>query len=206
MAWPDNALTEGETIIMSFRPHWKLLFLPSLWGIGALGAFGLLTYWFGFNLTSWFQAGAAIFILIWFVARPMIDWWFTRYVLTSERLITRTGLIAQRGIEIPLENITNVNFAQSVLERVIGAGDLLVESAGEAGQSGFYDIPHPDSFQAVLYKTREARTMGLSSGGGTKHPKSDGSEAIRKLAALRDDGLISEAEYEQKRKDILDRM
>lgn len=206
MAWPDNALTDGETIIMAFRPHWKLLFLPVLWGVGALGAFGLLTYLFGFNVTSWFQAAAVVFVLIWFVIRPFIGWWFTRYVLTSERLITRTGLIAQRGIEIPLENITNVNFSQSLVERAIGAGDLVVESAGEGGQSDFMDIPHPDSFQAVLYKTREARTMGLSAGGRTKSPAQDGSESIRKLAALRDDGLISEAEYEQKRKDILDRM
>jgi uncharacterized membrane protein YdbT with pleckstrin-like domain len=143
---------------------------------------------------------------LWFVGRPLIAWWFTRYVLTTERLITRRGLIARSGIEIPLENITNVNFEQTVLERMLGAGDLLVESAGETGQSSFSNIPHPDRFQTVLYKAREARSVGLASGAGTARPKDDGAEAIRKLAALRDDGLITEGEYERKRKEILDGM
>lgn len=204
MPWPENALTEGESIIMSFRPHWKLLFVPVLWGIGALAVFTASVIWFREGL--WFVVAALVLVLLWFVVRPFVDWWFTRYVLTSERLITRHGLIAQSGIEIPLEGIANVNFSQSVFERMVGAGDLLVESAGETGQSDFFDIPHPDAFQAVLYKTREARSMDLSAGGSVSRPKNDGAEAIRKLAALRDEGFISEDEYEQKRREILDGM
>ncbi|MCZ7533446.1 MAG: PH domain-containing protein [Acidimicrobiia bacterium] len=204
MAWPEDALTEGESIVTSFRPHWKLLFIPAVWGIGALVVFGLLAYWF--DAGFWFKVAALVIVLVWFVVRPLVDWWFTRYVLTTERLITRRGLIAQRGIEIPLEGVTNVNFSQSVFERILGAGDLLVESAGETGQSDFDNIPHPDTFQALLYKTREARSMDLSAGGGVKRPKDDGAEAIRKLAALRDEGLVSEEEYERKRKEILDGM
>ncbi len=204
MPWPEDALTEGEAIITSFRPHWKLLFVPVLWGIGAIAVFAALALWFDWGL--WLKVAALVLVLIWFVVRPLVDWWFTRYVLTTERLITRRGLIAQRGIEIPLEGIANVNFSQSMFERMLGAGDLLVESAGETGQSGFDNIPHPDTFQALLYKTREARSMDLSAGGGVKRPKDDGAEAIRKLAALRDEELISEAEYEQKRKEILDGM
>ncbi|KAA3637269.1 MAG: PH domain-containing protein [Armatimonadetes bacterium] len=204
MPWPEDALTEGESIVTSFRPHWKLLFVPALWGVGALVVFGLLAYWF--DAGFWFKVAALVIVLVWFVVRPLVDWWFTRYVLTTERLITRRGLIAQRGIEIPLEGIANVNFSQSVFERILGAGDLLVESAGETGQSDFDNIPHPDTFQAILYKTREARSMDLAAGGGVKRPKDDGAEAIRKLAALRDEGLVSEEEYERKRKEILDGM
>ena len=204
MAWPDDSLTEGESIITSFRPHWKLLFIPFLWGLGILIVFAIVE-----RFTDWgwtLRALITIAILLWFVGRPLVDWWFTRYVLTTERLITRRGLIARSGIEIPLENITNVNFNQSIFERMLGAGDLLVESAGEQGQSSFSDIPHPDKFQAVLYKAREARSVGLTRGAGVPRPKDDGAEAIRKLAALRDDGLITEAEYERKRKEILDGM
>lgn len=204
MAWPDDTLTEGETIVTSFRPHWKLLFIPAMWGLGVLIAFvviAVLVDWL-----FWARFGVALAVLLWFVGRPLVDWWFTRYVLTTERLITRRGLIAQSGIEIPLERITNVNFSQTMFERVVGAGDLLVESAGETGQSAFSNIPRPDRFQAVLYKTREARSIDLSAGKGVKRPKDDGAEAIRKLAGLRDDGLISEEEYERKRREILDSM
>jgi len=201
MPWPEDSLTEGESIVTSFRPHWKLLFIPVVWGIGALVVFTLLAVWFDAGL--WFKVGALVIVLLWFVVRPLVDWWFTRYILTTERLITRRGLISQSGIKIPLEGITNVNFSQSVFERMLGAGDLLVESAGTTGQSDFENIPHPDRFQALLYKTREDRSIDLSAGGSAKRPKDDGAEAIRKLAALRDEGLVSEDEYEQKRKEIL---
>lgn len=204
MPWPEDSLTEGESIITSFRPHWKLLFVPFLWGLGILILFGVVE-----RLVDWgfiWRVFVTVGVLLWFVGRPLVAWWFTRYVLTTERLITRRGLIARSGIEIPLENITNVNFQQTVFERMLGAGDLLVESAGETGQSEFANIPHPDRFQTVLYKAREARSVGLTSGGITSRPKDDGAEAIRKLAALRDDGLISEVEYERKRKEILDGM
>jgi uncharacterized membrane protein YdbT with pleckstrin-like domain len=202
MPWPDDSLTANETVISSFRPHWKLLFIPALWGLGVTVVFLIIENYV--DWLFWIRVLVAVGILLFFVVRPLVDWWFTRYVLTSERLMTRNGLIAQRGIEIPLERITNVNFSQSVFERMLGAGDLLVESAGTTGQSAFANIPHPDKFQAVLYKTREARTIALSSNpAATARPQDDGAEAIRKLAGLRDDGLISEEEYERKRAEIL---
>ena len=203
MPWPEDSLTTNEKVISSFRPHWKLLFIPALWGLGVFVVFLIIENFV--DWLFWIRVLIAVGIIVLFVVRPLVDWWFTRYVLTSERLMTRSGLIAQRGIEIPLERITNVNFSQTVFERLLGAGDLLVESAGETGQSAFANIPHPDTFQAVLYKTREARTIALSSNPHAEapRPRDDGAEAIRKLAGLRDEGLISEEEYERKRAEIL---
>ena len=111
MAWPDDSLTEGETIVTSCRPHWKLLLIPGAWGLGVLVVFSLFERWV--NALFLVRAGVALLVLVWFVVRPLVNWWFTRYVLTSERLVTRKGLIAQSGIEIPLERITNVNFSQN---------------------------------------------------------------------------------------------
>ena len=203
MAWPEDALTKDESIVSSFRPHWKLLFIPFLWGFGVVVVFVGLEL--RFDGLAKFSGLIGLGVLAYFVIRPLVNWWFTRYVLTSERLITRKGLIAQSGIEIPLESITNVNFSQSIFERIVGAGDLLVESAGETGQSSFVNIPRPDKFQALLYKTREARSIDLSTGPPMLAP-TDPTEAIRKLAGLRDDGLITEEEYERKRRDILEGM
>lgn len=209
MAWPEDSLSADETIVTSFRPHWKLLFIPFLWFLGLAVAMVLVATYL--DLLQWVLIAAlAVFGLI-FVVKPLIDWWWTRYVLTTERLITRTGLVAKSGVEIPLENITNVNFSQTFFERILGAGDLLVESAGSTGQSRFANIPHPDEFQSILYKTREQRSISLS--GSHRHaeaapqaPPRDHAEEIRKLASLRDDGLISEEEYQAKRQRLLDEM
>lgn len=206
MPWPEDALTDDEDIVVAFRQHWKLLAVPFVWFVGAL--IGLVVVF------QWLPVGGAFELILdllvlaafgWFVVRPVIDWWMTRYVLTTERLITRKGLIAQSGIEIPLERITNVNFSQSFWERFLGAGDLLVESAGTTGQSRFANIPRPDQFASVLYNARERRTLALRSGSAAGDAKGD--DAIDKLSRLKrlhDDGIISDAEYEAKRKKLFE--
>jgi len=141
------------------------------------------------------------------VVAPLINWWFTAYILTNERLITRSGVVARSGVEIPLENIANVLFHQNVIERLLGAGDLLIESAGESGQSPFNDIPKPDDFQALLYRTREDRAKSLAQTGVAAAPAAeipDAMERLERLTRLHRDGVITEAEYEEKRQQLLD--
>ncbi len=206
MSWPEDALSDDETIITSFRPHWKLLFFPIIWFVAAVVLFSAAVWWDlidGTLLTV--IGGLLVLAALWVVVRPIVDWWNTRYVLTTERLITRNGLIAKSGVEIPLERITNVNFSQTVYERMLGAGDLLIESAGSAGQSKFSNIPHPDQFQTYLYKIRERRTIALSGRGETTAEfEPSVADSIEQLAGLKDKGLISDEEYEEKRKKLLD--
>jgi uncharacterized membrane protein YdbT with pleckstrin-like domain len=205
MAWPEDALSEDETIITSFRPHWKTLFIPFGWFVLGMIAIGVIFWAFGETRFDWILALAVIVAVLVLVAKPLINWWTTRYVLTNERLITRTGLIAKSGVEIPLENITNVNFSQTFFERVLGAGDLLVESAGSMGQSKFANIPHPDDFASLLYKTRENRTKDLASNVGlAAAAEPDATEKLARLKQLHSDGILTDEEYAEKRKKLVD--
>ncbi len=85
-----------------------------------------------------------------------LEWNFTHFVVTDDRVIYRTGVLAKRGVEIPMERINNINFHQGMFERFIGAGDLDIESAGKDGQSHFDDVWHPDGVQQELYRQMEA--------------------------------------------------
>jgi uncharacterized membrane protein YdbT with pleckstrin-like domain len=205
MAWPEDALSDDEVIVTSFRPHWKLLFIPFLWFAGlSIAMIFVVVY---LDWAQWIIVAALAVFLIILVIKPLVSWWTTRYVLTTERLITRSGLLAKSGVEIPLERITNVNFNQTMMERMLGAGDLLIESAGAQGQSKFRDIPHPDAFQTVLYKAREQRSLEMTGNHPAPvAPASDHAEKIRKLAELHDEGLISDSEFEAKRKELLEGM
>ncbi|MGI9585520.1 MAG: hypothetical protein ACR2N7_08010, partial [Acidimicrobiia bacterium] len=97
MAWPEDALSENETIVTSFRPHWKLLFIPFLWFLGVSIAVILVAAYLNGTWTLFVQ-GVLLVLFVIFVIKPLIDWYWTRYVLTTERLITRTGLIAKSGV------------------------------------------------------------------------------------------------------------
>jgi len=203
MPWPEDALTADEDVVLSFRQHWKLLFVPILAFVVMLIVLGATVQWIDWGGVEVVVALIVLGGFVWFVVRPVVSWLVTRYVLTTERLMTRKGLIAQSGIEIPLERITNVNFSQSFFERLLGAGDLLVESAGTTGQSKFANIPRPDQFASVLYNVREKRTMALQSGSGASPPSDDAIEKLRRLKALHEDGVLSDAEFEDKRQKLL---
>ena len=91
---------------------------------------------------------------IWTVVR-YLKWLTTNFVITSNRLIFRQGVIAKSGVEIPLERVNNVNFNQSIFERMLGAGDLLIESGGEDGQQRFTDIRRPAQVQNLIHAQME---------------------------------------------------
>jgi uncharacterized membrane protein YdbT with pleckstrin-like domain len=139
------------------------------------------------------------------VVSPVLRWVFTSYVLTSERLMTRTGMIARSGIELPLASINDVRFHQTVLERVLKSGDLVIESAGESGQSRFTDIPRPEEFQSLLYRTREQQqhNSAVEQSAKAAEVTRDPTEELERAARLRDDGVLSEEEFQAMKQRIL---
>ena len=95
-------------------------------------------------------------------------WLTTNFVITSDRVIFRHGLFAKSGIEIPLERVNSVHFSQGILERMLGAGDLLIESGAEAGQQRFTDVKNPDQIQNLIHsqmELNEARDARQRQGG-----------------------------------------
>ncbi|MEX2280469.1 MAG: SHOCT domain-containing protein, partial [Acidimicrobiia bacterium] len=87
---------------------------------------------------------------------------------------------------------------QSLIERAIRSGDLVIESAGETGQSRYADIPDPEGLQSLIYQQREARTVSLRRGGSSV------SEELSGLAELRDRGVLSEEEFEAQKRRLLE--
>lgn len=208
MSYPDHLLTDDETILREFHPHWRVLLPIAGWAV--LFGFIAAMVWFfearvpdnDVRAAGPIAVMAAVALTVLLSIRPLIRWYATRYVLTSERIVVRTGILSRSGVEIPLENINNVLFSQSMVERALGYGDVLVESAGSQGQSRLQDIPDPESFQSEIYRAREDRTIHLEGGTGPLDPVSQ----LERLAALRDRGVVSEAEFEAKKRDLLDRI
>jgi uncharacterized membrane protein YdbT with pleckstrin-like domain len=110
----------------------------------------------------------------------------------------RTGVIAKHSKEIPLETINDVTFRQGILERMIGAGDLIVESAGESGQNRFTEIRKPEAVQLEIYRMSEAR-KGLGQPGGPSL-----ADELAKLADLRDKGVLTDEEFQARKRKLLE--
>ncbi|MEZ5259134.1 MAG: PH domain-containing protein [Ilumatobacteraceae bacterium] len=115
------------------------------------------------------------------------------------------GVLGKSGIEIPLERVNNVNFSQSVFERLIGAGDLLIESGGEDGQQRFTDIRHPEQVQKLIHEQMEGNEQRKFGGMRTASPAMiDPITQLERLEALRDRGTITQEEFELQKRRILE--
>ncbi len=208
MAFPRALLAEHERIVFELRPHWVAVVPALLWAaliVLAWVTLGALTD-SGPALLA-VSAGALIALLL-LSAVPLLKWSKTLFVLTTDRLITRRGVIARAATEIPLERINDVAFAQSAVERLVGAGDLLIESAGERGQTRITNVKKPEQVQLRIYQaTEENGNRMMRSGQPFPTPEADSiPEQIEALARLRAQGVITEVEFENKKKELLGRM
>jgi uncharacterized membrane protein YdbT with pleckstrin-like domain len=216
--YPRKLINEGEEVVLDLKPHWFFFWKHIAIGTAFLVVFFL---WVGPGDSSkWLGWPLAIALLVWagFVVVKYLTWTYTHFVLTDRRVISRSGIVSKRGTEIPLERINNIDFRQSLLLRMIGAGDLDIESAGREGQSHFDNVRHPDMVQQEIYRQmevnarRQASWTGHAAAEAAAAPTAvpvhdvDITEQITKLAALRDEGHITPEEYEAKKAELLDRM
>ncbi len=140
-------------------------------------------------------------------------WKTIRLVVTNVRIMDRRGFLMRRCREIPIGALTNIGYRQSLFKRLIGAGDILIESAGRDSQEVFPDLPRPALIHNEIYRQlemwRNGRTPGSgrtapASGSGIDPPSIPGQ--IEQLDVLRRRGIISEAEFAAKKTQLLDRL
>jgi uncharacterized membrane protein YdbT with pleckstrin-like domain len=211
MPYPQKNLNDNETIALDMHPHWWYFAEPALVLLGAIvvGVIVLFKTDSGSNWRSsfgWVAIAALVVAALWLVGRYM-KWISTNFVITSQRLIFRQGIVAKTGIEIPLERVNNVNFSQGIFERMLGAGDLLIESGGEDGQQRFTDIRHPDQVQNLIHSQMEhvARRRGGYAAAAAA-PAAVGSsvpEQLERLEGLLQRGSITPEEYEAQKRKLL---
>ncbi len=199
MGYPQKLLSAGEEIRVEFRPHWSQILKEGLLTIMVAVLLLLIT-------SLWNPPGWVIVVIVavWIVVvlAEFVRWWTTQHVITNERVIHRTGLIAKKGTEIPLEVINDVAFRQSMIERIFGSGDLLIESAGTHGQSAYTDIPNPERVQKLIYEVRESRMSSMRSG-GTPAPTSSAVSQLETLSRLHDEGKLTNEEFEAEKRKLL---
>ncbi len=106
-------------------------------------------------------AVAVVLALMLWLMVPLLRWRTTTYQLTTRRLRMRAGIVTRHGRDIPLARINDVSFRKGPLDRLLGSGRLVVESAGEHGQIVLTDIPHVEDVQATLFRLAEQEQRRL---------------------------------------------
>jgi uncharacterized membrane protein YdbT with pleckstrin-like domain len=160
----DPTLTEDEHLVLMLHPHWKTLIRPvsvAVLVVAALIAEVLIPPNSAAPVERLVVAAVAILaVMLWLIV-PVLRWRTTTYELTTRRLRVRSGIATRRGRDIPLARINDVSFEKGLLDRLLGSGRLVVESAGEHGQILLNDIPRVEFTQATLFRLVEEEQRRL---------------------------------------------
>ena len=204
MPYPKKLLNDYETVALDLHPHWwyfaepvSALVVSIVLGIVSLVVLDGDTG----KVVGWIAIILIIASALWLVAR-YAKWATTNFVITSDRIIFRSGVLAKSGIEIPLERVNNVLFSQTVFERMLGAGDLLIESGGEAGQQRFTDIRRPDKVQNLIHAQMETNTTRMFGGAGGG---SDVATQLEKLEGMLERATLTIEEFQVHKDKLLGR-
>jgi uncharacterized membrane protein YdbT with pleckstrin-like domain len=210
--FPLELLGPDEDVVLDLRPHWIGLLKPVAQTMGivalATAAFILTPYRWGAGLFLLIGAGALAAFLAW-PAQGLVFWGTSHFVVTTDRVLRRSGLVARKSMEISLERITNIRFTETVLERMIGAGDLHIESAGSSGVVVFEDIRRPERVQRTIFERKEknaVRSQARAATAATFWTPVSVADELTKLNQLRNDGVISEDEFVTLKSRLLNRV
>lgn len=159
MSYPEKLLADDEAVVDHLHPHWITLVSGTFWFIVICALAGVGIAFLPDNGAQ--QAllitiiVVAVILVCWLTVRPWFTWRTTHYVFTTHRVMIRRGVLHHTGRDISLQRISDVAFSQTLWDRIVKAGTLTLESAGEQGQETLHDIPRSDVMQQKLNRLIE---------------------------------------------------
>ncbi len=214
-------LMPDEKLVLASNPHWFYFWKQFISGAVFIGLL-LLLRWVNLDWLDSFLRWILLFAVVVFIFMSIYDfvqWRTTKFAITDQRVAYQSGILRRRGVSIPLNRINNVNFDQGAIARLFNNGIVTIESAGETGDSVFENVPNPEHVRSLIFGEIQADEQRDSDRDATalakamqEHMASPAStdppptvqERLAQLDALRAQGHISDTEYDEKRRAILD--
>ncbi|GAA1839656.1 PH domain-containing protein [Asanoa iriomotensis] len=156
MAFPEDVLTSEERVVLHVHPHWKTLTRPILLAVVVAAAAVVALIFVPSGIGQLIIGAVALVVLVWLLLRPIMVRQTTHYVFTDQRILLQLGVFNRDRRDIPLSRVNDHSMNQHFVERLLGTGTLVIESAGERGQQVLHDIPHVEKVQTLLYELVEA--------------------------------------------------
>jgi uncharacterized membrane protein YdbT with pleckstrin-like domain len=198
-------LKKDETIVLLIRPHWLVLFLPSFYVVVGIIA-GILIGSYGYFIPL-----VPLFYLVYKIIQRNNNLW----AVTNLRVIDEDGVLSHNSKESPLDKINNVTYKQSLWGRIFGYGNVQIQTAAEVGSTTYFTVEKPKELKDTITEMQEeykksqiiaqAQELANAISSGTQRQfKSDVAAEIEKLFELKQKGILTEAEFNGRKKKILE--
>lgn len=214
MSYIEKLLARNERVVWVVRDHWVAL-LPAILVDTAISIVIVGLSVLGIILSPpWTWFGLLLLVVpIGHLALRVWGWWNQQYVVTNRRIMRVAGTFNKRVSDTALEKINDILMEQSALGRVFGFGEIEIISGSESGIDTFQRIADPIGFKKELFEQKEAlarlgafeervgRVLGAEASGAGSVP-----ELIAELDELRQKGVITDAEFAEKKQQLLARI
>lgn len=198
-------LKNDENVVIVIRSHWLLIVWPIVLTVIGL-IIGILFGGYVYILPL--ILGCYLFYKI--IQRNNNLW-----AVTNLRVIDEFGVFTLNSKESPLDKINNVTYNQTVWGRIFGYGNVQIQTAAEIGSTTYYMVEKPKKLKDTITLMQEEykRSQIISqaqelakaiSSGSQRQSKSDIATELEKLFELKQKGVISEEEFNQGKKKILE--
>src|SRR3972149_1655120 len=195
----QDLLGENERILLVTRQHGFVLFSNILLEILLIVL-----------LVAWVSALSLVYPIAMFgyilvlvplagMIRDILIWSNRQYIVTNRRVVQISGVLSKDVVDSSLEKVNDVKMSQSFLGRLFDYGDVEILTASEMGVNNFKHIGNPIKFKTAMLNAKEG--MGFDEMGVHSRPAEDVPALIAKLDELRKKGILSEAEFQEKKSD-----
>ncbi|HEX3393441.1 MAG TPA: PH domain-containing protein [Acidimicrobiales bacterium] len=204
MAFPRRLLDDDERVVLEVHSHWIFLAGPSL-ALAAAIAVAIVA-------SNWTNRGIVLIPLLvlvlgalgWFLVR-VASWSATALVVTDRRLVMRSGVL-RRGQGLALDQVADITITRTMPARLLGAGDLVVASMGERGRATFVGCSHPRRVRDTIQRLADVAATSPAARPQPSRGDVTPFEQLDRLDDLRRRGVISQAEFDAKKTQLLDRL
>ena len=202
----ESLLGDNEKIIHITRQHWFILirwiFLELL-TILAIIIVITLALIFAPGATPLLALGYLLLIIpLAFIAHDIMVWTNHQYIVTNRRVMQVAGVFNKSVTDSSLEKVNDVKMVQSAMGRVFEYGDIQILTASELGVNLFKRIGEPVIFKTVMLNAKENLEYGVSD----KLRPADIPTLIEKLNQLRQQGILTDAEFQEKKEALLTKL
>jgi uncharacterized membrane protein YdbT with pleckstrin-like domain len=192
-------LKKDEKIIMETKPHWLtlvgsflLMLIGSILGI-IVGSYALLL----------------VLVLVGYFIYKIVQRNNNLWVVTNLRVIDEYGVFSNNTKESPLDKINNVSYLQSFLGRIFGYGNVQIQTAAEIGSTTYFSVENPKELKDSITQMQEeykqnqikkqANELANAILEGQQNYKTDVAAELEKLYELKQKGILTEEEYNNRK-------
>jgi uncharacterized membrane protein YdbT with pleckstrin-like domain len=200
----ESLMGENERILMETHQHWFVLFnkifLEIILIVIIIAASLFASAYYPIAIAGL----ALVFVPLAGMLKDIMVWRNQAYLVTTRRVIQIAGVLDKNVVDSSLEKVNDVKLSQSFFGRIFGYGDVEILTASELGVNLFHQIADPVEFKTEMLNAKER--LGLEEIGLAAHAIEDIPTMIEKLDVLRRRGVLSEAEFQQKKAELLAKM